>query len=215
MIQAIVLLLSLFLLLFCFFYYTKDDLFFFRKNITLEILFNTLLISIFCSLLISRLVFVILNFQPKYLSPVVFLLIPYFPGISVFGGILGFYISAVIFTRRKKINTKRFLDYAAVAILVFFPLFFLISSNYYLCIMYLVLFIFFINILMPKYNQGLLKEGSVAIIFLIMSSLVFVMHDLFLLYTKNILLSKDALLFIILFFVSSFLLVRLEIKSGR
>src|SRR5687767_2761885 len=104
-------LITLLIFLYCFYTYAKDDHYFIRKGISLEQLFNILFISIFWSGLFSRLAYVLFNPDPKYWNPLVFFLIPYFPGISLTGGVIGLFISMIYLAKRRKIHAGRVLDY--------------------------------------------------------------------------------------------------------
>lgn len=80
----------------------KEDLVFVRKNITLETLFNLAFYTCGMGLLASRIVFVALHFKPGYFHPLVFLLFPYFPGLSLVGGIIGAMLFLMLYGKRKK-----------------------------------------------------------------------------------------------------------------
>lgn len=213
MIAILSLVISLIIFLFTFYYLAKDDFFFIRKGITMEHLFNVLFVGLFFGILSARFSYVILHLRSQNISPFRFVL-PYFFGFSLSGGLIGLFLAYIWLTRRKKIARLRFLDYISISLLAAFPVFFIgVFSNFYLFIMYAVLFLFFIYTLVPKNNKGLLREGSITYIFLIMVSLVSFLQDIFLLYTKNILLSRESFLFLGLFSFSLYLLVRLETKK--
>jgi hypothetical protein len=193
MIAVILLSVSLIFFLFSFYYYSKDDFFFIRKGITMNQLFNVLFIGLFWSIIGMKLDF---------------------HGISFFGGIVGLFLSYVWLTRRRKISTLRFLDYVSIAVLSALPLFFIaIFLNYYLCLLYLFILLIFINILLPRYNKGLLKDGIISFIFLIMVSFVQILQDFYLLYSKGVLLSKETFMFLGLLIFSLVMLIRLEIRK--
>lgn len=210
---TLILIISLFIFLFCFYYFARDDFYFIRKGITLEAMFNVLFIGLFFSIIFSRIFYIILNFEPRFKNPLAIFLIPYFPGLSLAGGILGLYLVCFYVSKRRKITSGRFLDYISLALLSVLPiLLFVIYSSVYYFIMYIVLFLFFILTLYQKYSKGLIKEGIISLLFLIMFALVSLLQDLFLLYQNNILLKKEDFIYIALFFAASFLLVRLEMK---
>jgi prolipoprotein diacylglyceryltransferase len=175
----------------------------------MEQLFNVLFLGLFFTFLISRLFYVILHVNKSYFNPLVFLLVPYFPGLSLFGMIAGMFFTFTYLTKRRKINSGRFLDYSALATLAAFPIGLLgmslldqkkeILGWIYMPVLYIVLFTFYVKVLFPKFSRGTLKEGSLSMLFLILFSLVSLLHDVILLYTSNILLKTEDFLYMALF----------------
>ena len=197
------LLLALLLFLFTFYYYTRDDLYFIRKGVSMEQLFNILLSGLLGSLLFSRLLAIIFNLNIGRISQAQTYLSSRPLGISVFGAIAGLFLSYLLMTRKNKALRKRFFDYVSVSLLAALPILFLgVFINFYLFIMHIVLFIFYIFVLVPKYNSGKMRTGSLCLIFLIMFSLVSFLNDIFLLYTQEILLSRESFLLVVLFIAS-------------
>ena len=214
MIIIISLLVAMVLYLFTFYYYVRDDLYFIRKGVSMEQLFNVLFLGLFGGVISSRLLYIFLDSNFQNVSKVQSYFISRSVGISIFGAVAGLIISYIWLTKRNKISMRRFFDYVSVALLAAFPILFLgVFSNLYLFVMYVILFMFFTSVLMPKYINGRMRVGSICLIFLIMFSLVSFLHDIFLLYTENILLSKESFLFIGLFVLSFILLIRLEMKK--
>lgn len=219
-----ILLIAFFFSLFCFYYYSRDDYFFIRKNITMEQLFNVIFIGSFWGVISSRIVYVVTHPNPAFFNPLVFFSIPYYPGLSLLGGIFGLYISFVFLTKRRKIHVGRFLDYISISLLAALPFGYI--GNYllerrsntvetiYLTVIYIALFIFFTRILFPKFQRGSLKEGSISLIFLIAYSIVSLVHDIALLYKNEILLRTEDFFFIGLFFFAAMALVRLETRRS-
>lgn len=205
------LLLALLLFLFTFYYYTRDDLYFIRKGVSMEQLFNILLSGLLGSLLFSRLLAIIFNLNIGRISQAQTYLSSRPLGISVFGAIAGLFLSYLLMTRKNKALRKRFFDYVSVSLLAALPILFLgVFINFYLFIMHIILFIFYVFVLVPKYNSGKMRTGSLCLIFLIMFSLVSFLNDIFLLYTQEILLSRESFLLGGLFIASCFFLLRLE-----
>jgi len=190
------LLLALLLFLFTFYYYTRDDLYFIRKGVSMEQLFNILLSGLLGSLLFSRLLAIIFNLNIGRISQAQTYLSSRPLGISVFGAIAGLFLSYLLMTRKNKALRKRFFDYVSVSLLAALPILFLgVFINFYLFIMHIILFIFYVFVLVPKYNSGKMRTGSLCLIFLIMFSLVSFLNDIFLLYTQEILLSRESCVF--------------------
>jgi prolipoprotein diacylglyceryltransferase len=216
-------LVTLLIFLFCFYTYAKDDHYFIRKGITLEQLFNSLFVSIFCSILFGRLAYVLFHPSVKYFSPLVFLLIPYFPGISMTGGVIGLFVSMFIQARRRKIHAGRILDYISLAGLISIPIGLFINflfqgrkdmmQGVYIPIAYIVFFIIYQRLLFPRFSRGALKEGSMSSFFLIIFSLLALLQDVIMLYRKDVLLKTEDFVAMGIFFIASFFLIRIETKK--
>lgn len=110
-----ILIISFIVFLYCVFVLAKDDFLLLRKNVTLEQLFNASFLSFFAGLFTARIVFVLEHLKPDYLNPLVFFLFPYFPGLSVTGGIFGGTFLLWVYARRKKIPFTRVLDIFALS----------------------------------------------------------------------------------------------------
>lgn len=106
---------SFIIFLFCVYQLTKDDFIFLRKNITTEDVFNIIFITLPVALLSARIGFVLLHPKWNYLNPLIFFIVPYFPGLSLLAGIVGSWIFISIYTRNKKILTKRLFDILAIS----------------------------------------------------------------------------------------------------
>lgn len=214
MILIITIFLALLIYLFIFYNLSRDNFYFIRKGINMEQLYNVLFLGILVTILSAKFFYLVFNFidhnlgtnQPHVLSEL--------HGFSVFGVLTGFYMSYLFLTQRRKISRLRFLDIAALAFLAALPLISIgLFNNIYLLIMNSVLLLFFLLILMKKYNNGRLKTGSLSLIFLIMVSLIVFLEDIYLLYFKNILLSKESFALFGLFLISCILLIRLELRK--
>lgn len=203
--------------LFVFYYYVRDDLYFIRKGVSMEQLFNILFIGLFVSLISSRIFFLILNIDSSTTKFPLSIFTSRPAGISLFGGLLGLITAYMLLTKKRKVSRKRFFDYISVALTAFFIVLFSgVYPSIYLFIMYLTLFLFSVLFLMPKYINGRLKPGSLSLIIFIMMSLISFLQDIFLLYTSNILLSKESFLFLGLFIIALILLIRSEMrKTGK
>lgn len=112
------------LLIFLFIVYqlAKDDFIFVRKDVNLESIFDAIFIGFFCALFFARLFYVIFYFNQKFLNPLVFLAIPYFPGLSLIGGIIGVLLFSFFLSKNKKFPAKRFLDVLGISFLCSFSI---------------------------------------------------------------------------------------------
>lgn len=180
-IQGIVIVVCLFFSFFTLYVLSREDFVFLRKNISVENIFDVAILTAIFSLVFSRLFFVIDNFSFFYLNPLVFFLIPYFPGLSLFGAIVGYVLSALIITKQKKYPRGRFVDFFSIAFLSVLPLgyagFLLVGSKGSIVfsilpiVYYSILFIFYWKILLPRFMQGQIKDGMLGILFLMNYSL--------------------------------------------
>ncbi len=104
----IVFLLSLYLL-------TREDFVFVRRNVSLEQIFDVAFLDSLVALLFARIIFVAFHFKLAYLNPLVFFLVPYFPGLSVSGAMLGSFFFLLWVSRSKKIPTGHLFDVFSVS----------------------------------------------------------------------------------------------------
>lgn len=116
------LIVSLVIFLFLLFTFTKDDFFLFRKNVTVETIFNIFFLTVFIGLFTARLFYVLFHFRPVFVNPLVFLLFFYFPGLSISGGVLGGLLFLLYYTNREKLPKDRLLDFFALSLLGVFPI---------------------------------------------------------------------------------------------
>ncbi len=114
--------------LFSLYIFAKEDFVFLRKNVTLEQIFNVIFLAVPIALFSARISFTLFHPQWIYLNPLVFFIIPYFPGLFVGGGLVGAIIFFYFYTKNKKIPFFRLLDETALAFLVSASVFFLLSG---------------------------------------------------------------------------------------
>src|ERR1035437_128302 len=101
----IILLICFFIFLYLLYYLSRDDFVIVRKDISMERIFNLAFLTLIISLFFSRLFFVLEKMDPKLLNPLGFLAIPYFPGLSLIGGILGAGVIIFLYSRFRKLPT--------------------------------------------------------------------------------------------------------------
>ena len=92
----IVLLISFVFFLFRLYHVAKDDVVLVKKNVSLDKIFDAAVFCALVGLLFSRIFYVIFNPDPAFLHPLVFLIIPYFPGLSLLGGVIGGILFAIV-----------------------------------------------------------------------------------------------------------------------
>lgn len=156
-----------------------DDMLMIRKNITMEKVFDTAFLLGIVVLLGARIIFVALHWKPGYLHPLVFFLFPYFPGLSLTGGIIFALLFLLALSRTKKFPTAKFFDFFSFSLLAglsvgFFlhALFFSIqtrgissSADSITAVLFFVLFLFFKQVFYPLQRRGEFADGSLGLLF--------------------------------------------------
>lgn len=217
-----VLLICLFVFLYCVYLLAKDDFIFLRRDVTMERIFNLIFTGSLCSLFFARLFYGFFHSKSIFANPLVFLLFPYFPGLSLLGGVLGAGIFFGFLAQRKKeLPLQRLADFFSIAFLITLPIGFLgyfmfsedgsIIQAGSMILAYSVLFIIFLKFLLPSLLKGKFKEGTIALIFLICFSLVSLVSNSFpefnfLNYLKNL----ENIILILVFVASTVLVFRQE-----
>lgn len=192
MIVALLIALCFFIFLFVLYALSSDDFILFRKNITLERVFNVAILTGLCALLCARLLFVAFNFSPNFFNPLVFLIFIYFPGLSLAGALGGGLLFLVMYAQVKKLPTARLLDFfsysflASYSVGVFATLIsqlFLRRGVGVLDFIYLLVHILSLLVLgaivLPKQKRAAIQDGTMTIIVLSFVSLVFIVSDFF------------------------------------
>lgn len=173
---------SFFISLFCLYKLAKDDIVFIRKNISLDQLFNLAFIITITGLFSARLVYVLSNPDRGFFNPLVFLLIPYFPGLSLVGGVFGSVLALIYYGRYKKFPVGRVLDFFVISLFAALPLGYLgvmfekgsltFLESIFLPILYIALFLIMYKIFFPKLLQNNVQQGSIGTLGLILFSLI-------------------------------------------
>lgn len=176
----LVLIICFALFLFRLYFVAKDDLVLAKKNITLQNVFDSAFVTGIFSLFFARLFYVIFNPDPVFLNPLVFLIFPYFPGLSLLGGVLGGVLTLFLFARYFKFPIGRVFDFFTVSLTFVLPIgligFFILSGEYSVgglvkLIMFTVIGLFANLYFYPKARSLEIKDGSISILFLIFLSL--------------------------------------------
>lgn len=213
-----------FVFLFCLYVLSHDDFVFLRKNISLEQIFNIALLSIAAGFFGARFVYVTSHFNPQFLNPLVFLLFPYFPGLSLTGGVLSSILFIVFYSIRHKISTGRLLDFVSCSALISIAFgFFLFTFfdffakkhteilNITIAFMYIILSFVFLVYLLPKLRSGELQEGSIGLLFLLSFSLIsFIIEIIHKTNKVVVFLSIEGIISIVIFLISLVLFIKQE-----
>lgn len=184
------LLISLFVFLYCAYSLAKDDFIFLRRDVSMERLFNIIFLGSLACLFGSRLFYGVFYAKGILSNLFVFLLFPYFPGLSLLGGVLGAGAFILFLTRKKDpLPLGRMSDFFSIAFLITLPIgflgYFMFAESGFpvqragsLIAAYFALFVIFLKFLLPRLLGGKLKEGSIALLFLIVFSLISLINNL-------------------------------------
>lgn len=176
----IVLIICLILFLFRLYHVANDDYILVKKNISLDDIFNCAFICGLVSLLFARIFYVILNPDPVFFSPLGFLVFPYFPGLSLVGGMLGGIISLFAYSRYRNFPLGRVFDFFTISFAFILPFglvgYFILSGDFSIggaikIILSIVIALAANFYLHPKASSLEIKDGSISILFLIFFSL--------------------------------------------
>ncbi len=169
--------------LFCLFVLSKDDFLFLKKNITIEQVFNIAFVAGLVGLFSARIFYVVFNFAPGFLNPLVFFLFPYFPGLSILGAIIGIGFTVFVFSKGGKTPVFHVLDFFSIAFLAAASFGFFLSGmravvekdpqlvlKLILPSAYITTFIFFVRFFLHWRRIGELQEGSISLLFFVFFS---------------------------------------------
>lgn len=184
----IFLIISFVVSLFCLYHISREDLTFMRRNVSLDDMFNIAFITLISGVFFARLFYVLFHFAPGFLNPLVFFLVPYFPGLSVMGGVFGGVIVILYISRKKRFPLKRILDFIAISFLAGLPigyigsLFIQNGFNYFnhlfLPLIFFVLFLMSYFFVLPRLLTKELKPGMLGTSILIIFSFLFLLISL-------------------------------------
>ncbi len=219
----LVLLICFFIFLYCVYLLAQDDFIFLRKDVTMEKLFNIIFLGSLSCLFFARLFYGIFHEKNILSNLFIFLLFPYFPGLSLLGGVAGAGAGFLFLRSRKKdpLPLGRMADFFSIAFSVTLPIgflgYFMFSENGFtiqravsLVAVYFVLFIVFLRFLLPRLLNGKLKEGNIALLFLISFSTISLVNN----FTAPMLIPENVILIAMLISSIAFL-ARQEGWIGR
>ncbi len=175
-----VLLICLLIFLYSVYVLANDDFIFLRRDVTMEKLFNIIFLGSLPCLFFARLFYGISHGNNILSNPFVFLLFPYYPGLSLAGGVVGAGVAFFFLKTRKKdpLPLGRIADFFSIAFLISLPIGFIgylmFSARAFSAVKagsqaarYFILFIIFLKFLLPRLLSGKFKEGSITYLFLI------------------------------------------------
>jgi prolipoprotein diacylglyceryltransferase len=221
--QILVFIPSLLLFLYILYRMVKDDYIFIKKGISLEQSFDIAFIIMWVSLFLSRLLYSLFHTYPG--QNILFdFFTPRKGGFSLTGAIIGGIIVVCLIGRYKRLPLGRLSDFLSLSLLYTLPLLFLSDAllakrNELLflflnAVVYFVVLLFFVQFLYPKVMNRTIKEGILAIFFLLCFSLISLVTSL-LMSLKNILnfINPENIILTALFIFSLVIFIRLEKSS--
>jgi len=227
----IVLIICFVLFLFRLYHVAKDDAVLVKKNISLQMVFDSAFFVGLVSLFTARLFYVLLNFDPLFLNPLAFLIFPYFPGLSLLGGFVGGVLALYFYGKRRRFPLGRVFDFYTESFGFVLPIglvgYFLLSGDFSLGgIVKLALFTIIALALnfyfQPKARSLEIKNGTISILFLIFFSLTMLLTCAIdksgvsnFISNKESLIYSSFLILGIIIFIKQELIRRKNPKSGK
>lgn len=209
-----------FVSLFALFLFSRDDLTLLRKDVTLERMFNLFFLDFLVALFLSRAVFVILYSPEMLLNPLAFFLFPYFPGLSLVGGVIFGILFLVFYTRESRLPVGRILDFFALSFLVSLPFGFLgyfVLTNgksieaLILSVAYIIVSFVFVKYFYQLLMRGFFKDGSLAFLVFIFFGVISLASEIILKFSNLLFLRQiENYLYLLLILLSVYFLVRQE-----
>ena len=186
----LVLIICFFVFLYILYYVSHDDFVIVRKDIPLEKIFNAAFLTGFVSLFSARVLFAILNKNPQFFNPLVFFAFPYFPGLSLTGGLVGGLLFIYFYESYKKMPVGKIVDLFVISFIGVLPIGFILTfllllseTSFFYNIMFivsLIIFLLFGKIILPFSLKGEIKDGSLGLIFTAIFSFSYFCVKLFL-----------------------------------
>ena len=227
----LVLVVCFFIFLYTVYLLSNDDFVILRRDIPMERIFNIVFLTALVSLFFSRLFYVIFHPNNIFGSLLGFLLFPYFPGLSLSGGILGGVLFSVFYFKINNLPLGRLFDFFSIGFLVSYPLgfvgFLVLSkaefSNVIIVSLVLIflLSLCFIKYVLPATLGGKLKDGTLGLLFLLSFSIISILINVL---NKQSLRSdelggiksifdKENILFFVIFISALIFLIKQEWKE--
>jgi prolipoprotein diacylglyceryltransferase len=224
--ETITLLICVFVFLFTLYGLSRDDFVLLRKNVSMDEVFNISFLALLSALFVGRLLYVVSHYTPTFLNPLVFLAIPYYPGVSIIGAVMGFVGFCLLYTAYKKIAKERLFDFFTIALLVSLTVGYLIHlvvltvykftieiSMLLLPFLLVLLCSIIFTVLLPRQRRGEMKDAHLGLTFLVVFSAGTFLTDVLSKNNKLVsVLSIEGFAAILIFLLALFLLLKKERK---
>ncbi len=218
--QILIFIPALLLFLYILYRLVKDDYIFIRKGVSLEQSFDIAFITLWSSLFMSRVFYLFFhlysgeNMLFDFFSPEK-------GGFSLTGAIIGGTIAVYLIGKYNRVPLGRLSDFLSLSFLYTLPLLFLSEALiagkgallfvFLNAAIYFVLLLFFVQFLYPKVMNRTIKEGLLAILFLLLFSLISLITS-FLISLKNMqgFITPENITLSLFFVLSLLLLIKHE-----
>ena len=214
------LLLGLFMFLFVLHSLTREDYGLLRRNISMEQLFNVTFLSLFSGIILSRAIYALFHLNPFFLNPLVFFAIPYYSGLSLFGGVVGVFGSLYLLCLKKKYPWKKFFDFFSIAASCALPLvgvgtvflhqgsllFPILVSSF----LYGVIGVVSVTVLYKRIVHATLPDGITGVLFLFSLAFIYLIERLFLRSGKDSLFFPESIAWFVTAVITFGLLIYLS-----
>jgi len=218
--MILIILSCFFIFLYILYYISRDDFVIIRKDVLMGKIFSLAFLSALIALFFARFFFVLIHPDPKLFNPLGFLALPYFPGLSLIGGIAAGELFIFLYATYRKLPVGKIMDLFTLAFMGVMPLGYAVNflihlgkvslfSNIFLIISVLMLLLF-TKIIYPFSNKGEIKDGSLTLIFSAIFSFLYFLTNLFLNIKTFSFLSVENVLILVVLFSSLILLVNQE-----
>lgn len=207
----IILVVCFFIFLYVVYVLSKEDFVILRHNTPMEKIFNAAFLAGVSGLFFARLVYVFTNPDPIFHSLLGFILFPYFPGLSLMGGILGGFLFSFLYFKSRLLQRERLMDFFSMAFIAAFPVgligtLILSSQNpslyFYLSIILSFVYLFIIvKYVLLATLESKFKDGTLSLIFLSSFSIIYILIKVLLSEIRFIFDAENALA--IVFFITS------------
>jgi len=222
--QFLIFIPALLVFLYMLYRFVKDDYIFIRKGISLEQSFDIAFITLWSSLLSSRIFYLLFHLYPgeNFLFDFFSL---HKGGFSLTGAIIGGTLAIYLIGKYDRLPLGRLSDFLSLAFLYTLPLVFLSDAviagkektlfAFLNAAIYFVLLLFFAQFLYPKILNRTIKEGFLAILFLFLFSLISLITSLLvsLQHIQNIISPENITL--CLFLIFNIVLLIKQVRSSH
>ncbi len=198
---------------------SHDDFVILRRDVSMEKIFNAAFLFAIAGLFFSRITYIFFNPSPVFNSFLGFILFPYFPGLSMIGGVIGGFGFVYLYFKSRNLPIGRLMDFFAMALLSSYPaglIGTLVLSRYPLSwpfyfsiLLSIIALVIFIKYVLPFSLGGKLKDGTLSLIFFSSFSFIYILTNISLSNFREIINAENLLSFITLVASFSFL-VRAE-----
>lgn len=217
----LVLLLCFVIFLYIIYVLSHEDFVILRRDVSMEKIFNGAFLFGISGLFMARFVYVFFHPSPIFHSFLGFLLFPYFPGLSMVGGLIGSFGFAYLYFKSRNLPIGRLMDFFSISFLASYPLglfgILLLSRQafawpfYVSLLLSFVIVVVFVRYVLPLSLGGKLKDGSLSFIFFSSFSFVYILISIFLSNFKEVITIETILSLVIIISSFSFLVKQEEL----